>query len=67
MTLFPFTACLTPRSLATLAATWPDAVARAARQTMPALPSYRWWDAPVDEECERVMRLAPVGPERRTA
>ena len=66
MTLFPFVACLTQGSLITLAATWPDVVARAARQT-PIEPDYRWWDVAPDAEYERVMRQVPVGRERRTA
>jgi hypothetical protein len=66
MTLYRLCDIVSTASLATLAAIAPEAVARAARQMPVEPPAYRWWDVAPDEECERVMRVRPVGPERRT-
>ena len=63
MTLYRLADIVSTTSLANLAAIAPDAVARAARQTPVEPPAYRWWDAPVDAEYERVMKMRP-GVER---
>ena len=63
MTLYRLCDIVSSRSIATLAAIAPDAVARVARQTPIEQPAYRWWDAPADAEYERVMRQRP-GVER---
>lgn len=64
-TPFNFTDCLTPRSLALLAARYPAQVAAACRRSLP--PALSHWDAPTAPETDRIMRQPPVSPERRVA
>lgn len=62
---FPLPACLTAGSLARLARAYPAQVA-GALLALPQGAAARAWDWAPSREVERLMREAPVGPDRRT-